>query len=216
MKAPRAKNRWSAVRKRLETFDRTGLLNLIADLYEASAENRRFLESRLLSDTGVIEQYRRTIIPAIYPDPLSRRPISVREASAAITHYRRATGDPLGTADLMSSFVEAGTEQSVDLGYGDDGYFAALERKLDAIDHATSSPEPRATSRAKHRMGIRGLRGRRCWAHRASRRRGRNTARWSPHRMSDQNQVLARTAGGALRRPRFCPALINPTRIANS
>lgn len=36
----------------------------------------------------------------------------------------------------MLSFVEAGTEQSADLGYGDDGYFTALERKLDAIDEA--------------------------------------------------------------------------------
>ena len=44
MKAPRAKNRWSAVRKRLETLDRAGLLTLIADLYKATGENRRFLE----------------------------------------------------------------------------------------------------------------------------------------------------------------------------
>ena len=133
MKTARAKNRWSGIRKRLETFERTGLLNLIADLYKATAENRRFLESRLLSDTGVIEQYRHTVIAAIYPDPFSRRPISVRDASAAITQYRRATGDSVGTTDLMLSFIEAGTEQSVDLGYGDDGYFTALERKLDAI-----------------------------------------------------------------------------------
>lgn len=136
MNAPRARKRWSAVRKRLETFDRAGLLTLIADLYNATTENRQFLESRLLSETDALEQYRRTLIAAIYPDPFSRRPISVRDASAAITQHRRATGDPVGTTDLMLSFVEAGTEQSVDLGYGDDGYFTALERKLDAIDDA--------------------------------------------------------------------------------
>ncbi|OFV93217.1 MAG: hypothetical protein A3H95_11225 [Acidobacteria bacterium RIFCSPLOWO2_02_FULL_64_15] len=103
---------------------------MIADLYNATTENRRFLESRLLADAGVIEQYRRTVVGAIFPDPFSRRPISVRDASAAIAHYRRATGDPVGTTDLMLSFIEAGTEQSADLGYGDDGYFTALERKL--------------------------------------------------------------------------------------
>jgi len=130
MQAPQAKNRWRAVKKGLGTFDRTGLLNLIADLYNATTENRRFLESRLLADAGVIEQYRRTVVGAIFPDPFSRRPISVRDASAAIAHYRRATGDPVGTTDLMLSFIEAGTEQSADLGYGDDGYFTALERKL--------------------------------------------------------------------------------------
>ena len=157
VKAPRARNRWSAIRKRLETFDRTGLLALIADLYNASAENRRFLESRLLSEKGAIEQYRRTVIAAIYPDPLSRRPISVRDASAAITQYRRATGDPVGTTDLILSFVEAGTEQSADLGYADDGYFTALERKLDAIDDAFDGLPPndqatvlRRLSRVRH------------------------------------------------------------------
>jgi len=136
MKAPRAKNQWTAVRKRLDTFDRAGLLKLIADLYKAAPENRRFLESRLLADAAVIEQYRRTIVRAIFPDPFSHHPISVRNASAAIAHYRRATGDPAGTTDLMLSFVEAGTEQSADLGYGDEGYFTALERQLDAIDNA--------------------------------------------------------------------------------
>ena len=30
----------------------------------------------------------------------------------------------------MLEFVEAGTEQAADLGYGDDRYFAALERKV--------------------------------------------------------------------------------------
>jgi hypothetical protein len=33
----------------------------------------------------------------------------------------------------MLPFVEAGTEQSADLGYVDDAYFSALENKLDAI-----------------------------------------------------------------------------------
>jgi len=38
-----------------------------------------------------------------------------------------------GTVDLMLDFVEAGTEQAADLGYGDDVYFAALERKVNEI-----------------------------------------------------------------------------------
>ena len=33
----------------------------------------------------------------------------------------------------MLTFVEAGTEQAADLGYGDEAYFAALERKVEAI-----------------------------------------------------------------------------------
>jgi hypothetical protein len=52
---------------------------------------------------------------------------------------------------LLLSFVEAGTEQAVDLGYGDDGYFTALERKLDAIERAFDDlpVENRATVRRR-------------------------------------------------------------------
>jgi hypothetical protein len=39
--------------------------------------------------------------------------------------------------------VEAGTEQAVDLGYGDEAYFAALERVLaSVVDARPSVPEP--------------------------------------------------------------------------
>lgn len=132
------------MKARVETFDRTGLLGLIADLYEASPANRRFLESRLFPASGAIEEYRRMVRAAIYPDPFSRRRISVRDASAVITEYRRATGDVAGTVDLMLSFVEAGTEQAVDLGYGDDAYFNALENKLNAIAKAFDELPARA------------------------------------------------------------------------
>ncbi len=36
----------------------------------------------------------------------------------------------------MLTFIEAGTEQAADLGYGDEAYFAALEAKLDAVAKA--------------------------------------------------------------------------------
>jgi hypothetical protein len=38
-----------------------------------------------------------------------------------------------GTVDLLLEFVEAGTEQAADLGYGDDAYFTALEHKVNEI-----------------------------------------------------------------------------------
>ncbi len=47
-------------------------------------------------------------------DPFSGRRVNVRDAGAAITEYRRSTGDLAGMIDLMLTFVEAGTEQAVD------------------------------------------------------------------------------------------------------
>lgn len=118
---------------RLETFDRQGLVRLIGDLYRASCANRRFLEARLVPESAGVEAYRRIVATAIYPDPFSKRPISIRDAAAAITDYKRSTGDLAGTVDLMLTFVEAGTEQAADLGYGDDAYFNALVSRLNAV-----------------------------------------------------------------------------------
>jgi hypothetical protein len=149
------------VKGRLDTFDRQGLVRLIGDLYRASAANRRFLEARLVPESAGVEAYRRIVATAIYPDPFSKRPISIRDAAAAITTYKRSTGDLVGTVDLMLTFVEAGTEQAVDLGYGDEAYFNALVSRLNAVaDAFTDLPEAvrettlmrlgRIRSRARH------------------------------------------------------------------
>jgi hypothetical protein len=124
---------WAALKIRLDTLDRKGLVGLVHDLYEASEANRRFLEARFLPSAAAIEKYRRLVEAAVFPDPFSQRPIRLRDASAAITEYRRSTGDVAGSVDLMLTFVEAGTEQAVDLGYGDDPYFSALVTKVAAV-----------------------------------------------------------------------------------
>jgi hypothetical protein len=124
---------WAALKIRLDTLDRKGLLGLVHDLYEASEVTRRFLDARFLPAAAAIEKYRHLVEVAVFPDPLSQRPIRLRDASAAITEYRRSTGDVAGSVDLMLTFVEAGTEQAADLGYGDDPYFSALETKVAAI-----------------------------------------------------------------------------------
>ena len=117
----------------LGSYDQERLVRLIRDLYEASASTRRFLHGRLAPSPTIIEEYRERVADAVYPDPFSQRPIRLRDATAAITEYERATGDAAGRTDLMLTFVEAGTEQAADLGYGDEAYFSALERKVEAV-----------------------------------------------------------------------------------
>lgn len=109
MAEPKRRRTWSEVKARLQTFDREGLVSLVSDLYDASVANRRFLHSRFTPGSGTVEEYRRLVADAIYPDPFSTRRVSIRDAAAAITDYQRATGDPSGTVDLMLTFVEAGT-----------------------------------------------------------------------------------------------------------
>jgi hypothetical protein len=97
------RKKWSDVKAQLVAFDRKALVSLLGELYDASVANRRFLHSRLTPGSRAIEE------------------------------YRRSTGDASGTVDLMLTFVEAGTEQAANLGYGDDAHFNALQIRLDAV-----------------------------------------------------------------------------------
>jgi hypothetical protein len=121
---------WSNVKASLSSMDRAGLVGVIRDLYDASTANRRFLHARFVPAAAALDDYRDLVDKAVYPDPLSNRPIRLRDAAAAITDYQRSTGDLAGVLDLLLTFVEAGTAQAADLGYGDDAYFSTLERKL--------------------------------------------------------------------------------------
>jgi hypothetical protein len=51
----------------------------------------------------------------------------------------------------MLTFVEAGTDQAADLGFGDEAYFAALQIRLDAVakELHTLPAEMRANVRAR-------------------------------------------------------------------
>src|ERR1700729_1507858 len=106
---------WSDVKVHLNGLDRTGLLGVIRDLYAANGANRRFLHARFVPSAAALEAYRDLVQMAVFPPPLSQRPIRLREASAAIAEYKRSTGDLGGVVDLLLTFVEAGTEQAADL-----------------------------------------------------------------------------------------------------
>jgi hypothetical protein len=121
---------WSNVKASLSSTDRAGLVGVIRDLYDASATNRRFLHARFVPAAAALDQYRDLVDKAVFPDPFSQRPIRLRDAAAAITDHKLSTGDLVGVVDLLLTFVEAGTEQATDLGYGDETYLATLERKL--------------------------------------------------------------------------------------
>ena len=132
--ANRTKNpTWASVKAELQQMDPKALVNLVRDIYRSSQENRRFLHARLLGSQTELVKYRKLVVDAIYPEPFSRLPVRVREAERLIRHYRQATSDIESAVDLMLSFVEVGTEQAADLGYGEERYFEALERTLDDI-----------------------------------------------------------------------------------
>ena len=153
MAEPTRRKNWSEVKARLEAFDHNSLVSLLRELYAASVANRRFLHSRLTPGSRAIEEYRRLVADAIYPDPFSTRRISVRDAAAAIVEYRRSTGDVSGTVDLLLTLVEAGTEQAAELGYGDEAYFDALQIRLDAVAKAFDTLPAEVRPNVRARLG---------------------------------------------------------------
>ncbi len=150
VRARTKRSTWSEIKVSLNQLDRVGLTAVIRDLYEASDLNRRFLHARFVQTSSALDQYRRLVRAAVFPDPLSQKPIRLRDAMATIREYTRATGDVTGTVDLLLEFVEAGTEQAADLGYGDDAYFASLERKVnETVRLLDTLPDPDRRARAK-------------------------------------------------------------------
>ena len=143
---------WASVKAQLQQMDSRALVNLLGDIYRLSAENRRFLHARLLDSKIELDKYRQLVEDAVYPNPLGRQPIRVSEAKRLIRHYRQATSDIEGTVDLMLSFVEAGTELAADLGYGEEKYFAALERTLDDITDGLADLSPESRRNAIERI----------------------------------------------------------------
>ena len=147
--------RWTDLKAILRTYDQQGLIELVRDLYRANDANRRFLHGRLSPSPSLVEEHRQLIADAVYPDPFSHRPVRLRAASDAIAQYERSTGDEVGKVDLLLTFLEAGTEQAVELGYGDDPYFAALARKVAQV--VKSWPGLPSTSRAELAVRLRAV-----------------------------------------------------------
>jgi hypothetical protein len=127
---------WGKIAKQVKALDGDDLVRLVRDLYNASPENRRFLKGRFLQDASDLEDYRKRVAGAVFPDPLGTKPVRIGEAERLVRHFRQATGDHVGATDLFLTVVEEGTEQAADLGYGDDKYFGSLLRILRQVVEA--------------------------------------------------------------------------------
>jgi hypothetical protein len=119
---------WTDVKAAISGFDRSALIGLISDLYTFSSENKDFLHARFSLGADVLKPYKKTIEEALYPDVMSNDDVEIATAKKAISNYGKAVGDAKGMLELMVYFVECGAGFSLDVGYGDEDFFASLER----------------------------------------------------------------------------------------
>jgi hypothetical protein len=138
---PKSQPTWSDVKAKLASFDRTGLLGLLQDLYTADKNNQAFLHARLGLGEDVLKPYKQTIDRWLWPDVLRNQDASVAKAKQAISHYKKAVGEPAGLAELMVFYCERAAGFCNDLGYQDENYFTALVRMFEhALTLANALP----------------------------------------------------------------------------
>lgn len=123
---------WKAVRQQLAAWDKTALLALVKDLYEASGVNRDLVEARCHPEEfsgATLEKYRGKIEEQFF---LARGfgKLKLGEARKAIRDYRKATGSLPGTAELLIFYVENGTRFTREYGDIDERFYDSMESAL--------------------------------------------------------------------------------------
>lgn len=135
---------WSLIRKELLTWDRTALLSLVKDLYDTSATNRDFISARCHKedDFGEIKVYRKRIVEQFYPARGIGK-LQLGEARKAIREYRKATGNLLGTIELLMTYVENGARFTNEYGDIDERFYSSMESALNEFAELLLTKAPK-------------------------------------------------------------------------
>jgi len=126
---------WNTIRQKLTTWDKSALLDLLKDLYEVTAENRDFIHARCQVGEGsgeALEKYRSKIVEQFFPARGDGK-LKLGEARKAIRDYRKATGNIPGTAELLMTYVENGTQFTQEYGDIDERFYNSVESVLEEL-----------------------------------------------------------------------------------
>lgn len=130
---------WTDVKAKLAAFDRTALVDLIHHLYAADQGNQAFLHARFGLGEDALVPYKKSLARWLWPDPFRNKDTSVSKAKQAISHYKKAVGDPAGLTELMVFYCEQAAGYCQDIGYQEEGFFDALVRMFEqALKSANS------------------------------------------------------------------------------
>ncbi len=126
---------WRNIRRQLDDWSKPALIVLVKDLYEASPDNRDFVQARFQAEETcgtALEKYRHKIVEQFFPSRGFGK-LKLTEARKAIRDYRKATGNLTGTIDLMLTYVENGTEFTHEFGDINESFYNSLESVLNEM-----------------------------------------------------------------------------------
>lgn len=124
---------WTAIRKQLRGRPHGELIELLHELFRLSPQNQAFLAARFanVDSDALIEPYRRRIEEQFrFRSSTMTVKLDLAEARRAIREYRKATDDLFGAAELMLTYVEAGTAHVVNLGESEERVYNSLDSVL--------------------------------------------------------------------------------------
>lgn len=133
--SPKKPGGWVASRQHLTTWDKSALLALVKDLYDATAANRDFIQARCQANESggeVLQKYRRKIVEQFFP-ARGLGKLKLGEARKVIRDYRKATGNLPGTAELLMTYVENGTRFTREYGDIDERFYDSMESALQEL-----------------------------------------------------------------------------------
>ncbi|NLW75842.1 hypothetical protein KSK55_13105 [Methanospirillum purgamenti] len=124
---------WRTIKTGLAGMDANSLISLIHDLYALNKENKEYLQGRIGGEAAYAslrENAAKKIRHEFFPERGFGK-ARIAPVKKAIAGYKKATGDPIGTADLTLLFIEQFVKFFSHYGGGD-------EAKLDSLSGAMS------------------------------------------------------------------------------
>jgi hypothetical protein len=130
--------KWTEVEEILQKAEKRELIDLIRELYDHSVGDRMLINSRYLGErikkekAKLLEKYRKIIKEEFLPENRSGK-MRISAAERAINDYSNASGDFVGTLDLMLTFVEEGVQFAKIFGVISDEFYDSVEGMLERL-----------------------------------------------------------------------------------
>jgi len=130
--------KWTEVEKILQNAEKKELIDLVHELYTHSVGDRMLINSRYLGERvkkkiGKMLEKSREIIKEEFLTEKRLAKIHYSVAERAISDYSNASGDFVGTLDLMLTYVEGGVQFAKIFGVIDDEFYDNIEGMLDRL-----------------------------------------------------------------------------------
>lgn len=152
MKKPARAASWQDVKAILSQQSPQELLQLMRDVYALRPEVKDFIHARVLMSEKTVKPYKQTIHQSLYPDVIHGENLDLARGRKAISDYKKATHDPVGTLELMVYYVECGNQFTVDYGDIDEAFYESLDAMFTQVVKTLQKSDEQTVARFLPRL----------------------------------------------------------------